>query len=88
MLPPQVSPKMDAIVNLLLQHDARVYLVGGAVRDLIMQLPIHDIDIEVHGMAPEKLEQLLAQHGPVHYDGKSFGVFRLDHCPLMVAATT
>jgi tRNA nucleotidyltransferase (CCA-adding enzyme) len=63
----------------LLQHNARVYAVGGAVRDFLLHLPIHDLDIEVHGLTSDQLETILATFGSVHYDGKSFGVFRVSN---------
>lgn len=55
----------------------RVLLVGGAVRDLILGLPVKDLDIEVHGMPLEQLETILKTAGPVSLIGKSFGVLRV-----------
>lgn len=55
----------------------RTLLVGGAVRDLLLGLPVKDLDIEVHGISLEELESLLKKYGPVSYVGKSFGVLRL-----------
>lgn len=75
-------PLFDEIVNHLIARGARVYAVGGAVRDVILQLPIHDLDIEVHGITSDQLESSLASFGSVHYDGKSFGVFRIDSLPI------
>lgn len=81
-LPSQVLPKIDQIVNFLIASGARVYVVGGAVRDVLLQLPVHDIDIEVHALTPEQLEKILSQFGAVHFDGKSFGVFRINGVPI------
>lgn len=53
------------------------YLVGGAVRDLILDRSVKDIDIEVHGISLENLEQGLLKHGKVSLVGKQFGVLRL-----------
>ncbi len=75
---PKVLPIIKDIVNSLLQNNARVYAVGGAVRDLLLELPVHDLDIELHGITSDQLEKILSQFGTVHYDGKSFGVFRVD----------
>lgn len=57
-------------------HGGRVLLVGGAVRDALLGLPIKDIDIEVHGMPFDALEALLSRFGTVSTIGKSFGVLR------------
>ena len=40
-------------------NGGRVYLVGGAVRDLIMGLPSKDFDLEVFGITTEMLEVFL-----------------------------
>ncbi len=40
-------------------NGAMVYLVGGAVRDLIMGLPSKDYDLEVFGITTDMLEQFL-----------------------------
>lgn len=56
-----------------------VYIVGGAVRDLCIDRPIKDVDIEVHGIALEQLEALLKSFGVVNTIGKFFGVLRWEH---------
>ncbi len=83
-IPPKVLPKIIDIVNVLLQSSSgvRVYLVGGAVRDFLLKLPMHDLDIEVHGLTQAELEKLLSAYGSVHTDGKSFGVLRLEDLPI------
>ncbi len=57
-------------------YGGKVLLVGGAVRDCLLGLPIKDIDIEVHGMPLDALEALLKRFGTVSMIGKSFGVLR------------
>lgn len=81
-IPSKVLPIITDIVNHLLQQHASVYAVGGAVRDLLLGLPVHDLDIEVHGIPSDQLEEILSSFGRVHYDGKSFGVFRIDGLPV------
>lgn len=51
----------------------RVYYVGGAVRDRLMGVECKDIDIEVYGIAPGQLREVLAHHGEVLEKGASFG---------------
>jgi tRNA nucleotidyltransferase (CCA-adding enzyme) len=54
----------------------RAYLVGGAVRDLILVIPTKDYDIEVHGLSLEALSTILSAIAPVNFIGKSFGVLK------------
>lgn len=81
-LPEKVLPTIIEIVNLLHAHHARLYVVGGAVRDYLLGLSVNDIDIEIHDITPERLEEILARFGSVHYDGKSFGVLRVGSLPV------
>ncbi len=69
-------PIVREIYSEITAHGGRVLLVGGAVRDALLGLPIKDIDIEVHGMPFEELEALLKRFGTVSLIGKSFGVLR------------
>ncbi len=64
------------------QQGGIAYLVGGAVRDLILGLPIHDLDIEVHGLTLEQLASILGEFSVVSYVGKSFGVLKSHGTPI------
>lgn len=55
---------------------AEVYLVGGAVRDLILEKPTKDFDFVVAKVEVKELEKFLAREGQVNLVGKSFGVFK------------
>lgn len=55
---------------------AEVYLVGGAVRDIILDKKTKDFDFVVAGVEADKLEDFLAKAGDVNLVGKSFGVFK------------
>lgn len=69
-------PVIREIVDEITAYGGRIFLVGGAVRDIIWGLPIKDIDVEVHGMPLHDLEALLRRFGDVSLVGKSFGVLR------------
>lgn len=71
-------PLIKAIVERLDQSKGRALLVGGAVRDLLLENPAKDIDIEVHGISINQLEQILKEFGHVRLVGKAFGVLRID----------
>lgn len=53
------------------------YLVGGAVRDILMGREPLDVDIEVHGLAAEQVESILGSFGTISFVGKQFGVYKL-----------
>ena len=71
------NPLIMHIVAAINKQGGTALLVGGAVRDLLLNLPIKDLDIEVHRITPATLEKILSAYGPVSLVGKSFGVFRL-----------
>lgn len=55
---------------------AEVYIVGGAVRDALLNRKTKDIDIVVRNVSPRTLLQGLRKKGPVELVGKRFGVFK------------
>ncbi len=63
----------------------RVFYVGGIVRDRILGKDNKDIDIEVHGISPEKLNEILESLGEVTRIGMSFGIFGLKHYGIDIA---
>lgn len=74
--------EVEKALILIKQHGGHAYLVGGAVRDLLLGLPVHDMDIEVHGITIEQLESLLNTIGSVSFVGKSFGVLKMHGLPI------
>jgi tRNA nucleotidyltransferase (CCA-adding enzyme) len=52
-------------------------LVGGCVRDHLLNIKPKDIDIEVYGLSPEELEEGLKKYFQIMAVGKSFGVFKV-----------
>lgn len=73
-----VSPDLQVIVNSLLGAGGSCYLVGGAVRDQVLGMPLKDIDIEIHGLMSELVQEILSKFGIVRLVGKTFGVFKID----------
>ena len=61
------------------------YFVGGFVRDKIMGQPGKDVDMEVHGISPETLEEILDCVGTRIETGKSFGVYNLKGYTIDIA---
>ncbi len=55
----------------------RALLVGGCVRDALMGKQPKDWDVEVYGVEPARLRQLLDQLGDVNVVGEAFTVYKL-----------
>ncbi len=69
------TPHFAWVIELLKQPKVEVYVVGGKVRDILLQRESDDIDFVVRNMPGEQLQAFLEQHGTVNMVGKSFGVF-------------
>jgi tRNA nucleotidyltransferase (CCA-adding enzyme) len=54
----------------------RALIVGGWVRDRLMGRPSKDVDIEVFGVAADRLRELLESLGRVELVGESFQVYK------------
>lgn len=70
-------PRVRDIINDIHGAGGSAVLVGGAVRDLLLGIPLKDLDIELHGLTMVQCEKVLSTYGPVSVVGKSFGVLRL-----------
>lgn len=67
----------EKIAEYVKADGGRTYYVGGFVRDRLLGLDNKDVDIEVHGIEPDRLYSILEKVGrPVAF-GKSFGVYAL-----------
>ncbi|MBS1987308.1 CCA tRNA nucleotidyltransferase [Candidatus Dependentiae bacterium] len=73
-----LHPGIMTIIQTLSVHGGRVLLVGGGVRDLLLGNQCKDLDIEIHGLSAEAVQETLARFGMLFVVGKSFGVFRID----------
>jgi tRNA nucleotidyltransferase (CCA-adding enzyme) len=77
-------PLGASAVEAIAKQGGHAYLVGGAVRDILLGRSLEevDIDIEVHGLSLEELAGILQKFAPVDYVGKSFGVLKLHGSPV------
>lgn len=73
------------IAERIAQEGGRTYYVGGFVRDGVMGVDCKDIDIEVYGIAPQCLRNILSEFGSVPEKGASFGVLGLAHSNIDIA---
>jgi tRNA nucleotidyltransferase (CCA-adding enzyme) len=70
-------PGLVRLLAALREAGGRPYLVGGAVRDALLRLPVAEWDVEVFGLPTERLEPALAAHGRVDAVGQAFRVYKL-----------
>ena len=59
------------------EYGGRAMLVGGCVRDELMGKEPKDWDLEVYGIEPAKLREILESFGKVDVVGDAFAVYKL-----------
>jgi tRNA nucleotidyltransferase (CCA-adding enzyme) len=72
-IPDQIIHLAEAVRD----RGGRALLVGGCVRDELMGVQPKDWDLEVYGIEPGKLRDLLDQFGSVNVVGEAFTVYKL-----------
>jgi len=70
---PQVLKLAEAVRN----AGGRAMLVGGCVRDRLIGIESKDLDVEVYGVDPARLREILKQLGNVNTVGEHFSVYKL-----------
>ena len=73
------------VVELLREAGGRPVMVGGCVRDALMQVPVLDIDIEVYGLGTRQVEAALRKEFGIITVGAAFGVTKLKDFPIDVS---
>lgn len=73
------------IAALVAREGGTAYFVGGCVRDKLRRRENKDIDIEVHGVQPRRLEAILDSLGERVSIGESFGIYNLKGYDLDIA---
>jgi tRNA nucleotidyltransferase (CCA-adding enzyme) len=75
-----LSSELDtalAIARSVRDAGGRALIVGGWVRDRLLGRDAKDIDLEVYGLAADRLKNLLAPFGSVNTVGESFTVYKV-----------
>jgi len=72
-IPKQVLKLAEAVRS----EGGRALLVGGCVRDELMGQQPKDWDVEIYGIDPARLRELLDTFGPVNVVGEAFTVYKL-----------
>jgi len=73
----EISEKVLALAKAVRDEGGRALLVGGCVRDELMGRQPKDWDLEVYGIEPARLRELLDQFGSVNVVGEAFTVYKL-----------
>jgi len=74
-LPTKFQKKLVVLKNYLAPYTKRVYIVGGSVRDMLLDIKVKDLDIEVYDIEPEIFDEIMSKLGAVGV-GKSFFVYK------------
>lgn len=69
------NPDVSFILNLLNSDNDTGYIVGGAIRDILLSLEPHDIDFATN-KSYDELKKLFSNFNCIE-TGKSFGVIRV-----------
>lgn len=72
-----VPQSVLAIASAVRHADGRALIVGGWVRDRLLKRPSKDIDVEVFGIAADRLPSILAAAGRVEPVGQAFPVYKV-----------
>jgi tRNA nucleotidyltransferase (CCA-adding enzyme) len=76
---PNLPGKIHALAVAVREAGGRALLVGGCVRDALMNREPKDWDVEVYGIEPAALRPLLEGFGRVDAVGEAFTVYKLGH---------
>lgn len=73
----QAHKTVMALARAVAEAGGRALVVGGSVRDALLGLPSVDVDVEVYGLPPEKVEAIVRTFGEVSDVGKGFAILKL-----------
>jgi tRNA nucleotidyltransferase (CCA-adding enzyme) len=73
----RVPEKILRLARSIGEAGGRALMVGGCVRDRLLGLEAKDWDVEVYGVEPARLRELLDRTGRVNVVGEAFTVYKL-----------
>lgn len=83
-LDPALRGVLARVCSLVQAAGGRAWLVGGSVRDLALGRTVTDLDLEVFGLAADRLQACLAGAFELDLVGRSFGILKLHGWPVDV----
>src|SRR5687768_7644202 len=78
-MPSPIPEKILRLARAVGEAGGRALLVGGCVRDRLLGREVKDWDVEVYGVEPASLRQLLGRFGRVNVVSEAFTVYKLGH---------
>jgi tRNA nucleotidyltransferase (CCA-adding enzyme) len=73
----ETPKKITELASLIAGRGGRAMLVGGCVRDELMGIEPKDWDVEVYGVQPTELREILESFGRVDAVGEAFTVYKI-----------
>lgn len=70
---------LEPVLTAIIEAGGTPVIVGGFVRDHLLNRPSKDVDVEVFGLEAYPLRGVLHRFGQVKAVGKAFGVFKLNY---------
>ncbi len=70
----QIPNHLRGIICEIIKEGGTVFIVGGFVRDLLLDIPSKDVDFEIYGIDQKTLTGILYHYGRPNLVGKAFGV--------------
>ncbi|MBA2621450.1 MAG: HD domain-containing protein [Acidobacteria bacterium] len=72
-----MNDKIFKLAETIRTNGGRAMLVGGCVRDELLNIEPKDFDVEVYGIEPNKLKKILDAFGKVDAVGEAFTVYKI-----------
>ena len=73
----KIPSKITKLAKIISENGGRAMFVGGCVRDELMNVEPKDFDVEVYGIEPQKLREILESFGRVDTVGEAFTVYKI-----------
>ncbi|HEX8196684.1 MAG TPA: HD domain-containing protein [Pyrinomonadaceae bacterium] len=73
----KLPAKIIRLAEIIKENGGRALLVGGCVRDFLMGIEPKDFDVEVYGVEPHRLREILERFGKVDAVGEAFTVYKI-----------
>ena len=73
----KILTKVAKLAEIIAADSGRAMFVGGCVRDELMGIKPKDWDLEIYGIEPHKLREILEKFGKVDAVGEAFTVYKI-----------